>query len=90
MYLKLANIAQNSGEKLFKTRPNFHYLSHIILDAQKRKSRRSAGWDMCFMDEDFVKVNLKMLRMVHPNTASLNLLRRHLVGLKESLQRHNS
>ena len=61
MYLKLANIAQNS-DKLLKTRPKFRYLSHISSDAQKRKSRRSAaGWDMWFMDEGLCESNVVRL-----------------------------
>ena len=82
MYLSLANKAQEQNALLFKLRPKFHFVQHLLLDATARPSRRSLGWDANFMDEDYVKQCLRILRGLHPSTAAHNVLKRQVTQLK--------
>ncbi|CAE7269334.1 unnamed protein product [Symbiodinium microadriaticum] len=82
-YCALATIACDRGEYYFKLRPKFHHLVHMVRD--KRPSRRSPGWDNCYMDEDHVKHCLRILRKVSHRTAEKSLLQRNAVQVKQTM-----
>ncbi|CAJ1343373.1 unnamed protein product [Effrenium voratum] len=90
MYLSLANIAQDQKALLFKLRPKYHFIQHMVLDASGRPSGRSPGWDANFMDEDYVKQTLKILKGLHPATAAHNVLKRQVTYLKFAMQKHRA
>ncbi|CAE7240881.1 unnamed protein product [Symbiodinium sp. CCMP2592] len=82
-YCALATIACDRGEYYFKLRPKFHHLIHMLRD--KRPSKRSPGWDNCYMDEDHIKHCVRILRKVSHRTAELSLLKRNAVQAKQAL-----
>ena len=82
-YAALAALACDRHEYHFKIRPKFHHLVHMLRD--RRPSRRSPGWDHCYMDEDHIKHCLRMLRTVSHRTAEKHLLRRNAVQVKQSM-----
>ena len=86
-YMKLAKLANVRRELYFKVRPKFHYLTHLIEDVQTRPSRRSLGWDSCWIDEDWVKVNLRMLRRMSARTCHEHLLYRNLIVVRHELEK---
>ncbi|CAJ1447132.1 unnamed protein product [Effrenium voratum] len=87
-YLQLAHLASSRRDYYFKLRPKFHILQHIISDAADRPSHRNPGWDSCWLDEDWVKTNLRMLRRMSPRTCCENLLQRHMLLVKQELSKH--
>ena len=90
MYLFLANTAKDHQALLFKLRPKYHFIQHMILDASGRPSGRSPGWDANFMDEDYVKQSLKILKGLHPATAAHNVLKRQVTQLKFAISKHRA
>ena len=84
-WAKLATIAHGRSEQLFKLRPKWHYLAHVLLDISSRESRRNPAWDACFLEEDFVKWNLRMFRKMAKTTACENLRKRSLVQIRSRL-----
>ncbi|CAE7833162.1 unnamed protein product [Symbiodinium sp. CCMP2592] len=82
-YCALATIACDRGEYYFKLRPKFHHLIHMLRD--KRPSKRSPGWDNCYMDEDHIKHCVRILRKVSHRTAEQSLLKRNAVQAKQAL-----
>ena len=75
-YTALACLALDRGEFYFKMRPKFHHLIHMLRDS--RPSKRSPGWDNCFMDEDHVRHCIRILRKISHRTAEKALLHRTL------------
>lgn len=82
-YCALATIACDRGEYYFKLRPKFHHLVHMVRD--KRASKRSPGWDNCYMDEDHIKHCVRILRKVSHRTAERSLLQRNAVQVKQAM-----
>ena len=80
-YASLAYEAVSRQEYLFKMRPKLHYFQHMIESA--RPSRRSPGWDHCFVFEDHIKQCIRMLRKVSHRTAERQLLRRNALAVKQ-------
>ena len=83
-YIALAGTAFRAHRLLFKVRPKFHYLCHMLDDM----NLRNPTWDACWMDEDFVKYGIRMYRKMNHSTAGLNILKRNLIMLKHSLKQH--
>ena len=81
-YLKLALIANERAELLFKLRPKFHVLVHLVSDLIATQGGRNPCLDSCFLEEDYVKWSLRKFRKMSKMTACLNLLRRCLVQQK--------
>ncbi|CAE7194098.1 unnamed protein product [Symbiodinium sp. CCMP2592] len=79
----LAQQARDRGEYYFKMRPKFHHLIHMVRDS--RPSRRSPGWDNCYMDEDHVRHCIRVLRKVSHRTAEKTLLLRNAVQVKQTM-----
>ena len=84
-YMQLAICAHEHGQLMYKMRPKYHFLQHLL---EGHGGRRNPAYDSCFMDEDFVRWCLKMFRKCSHKTASLNVLRRNLLTLKTNLQKH--
>ena len=84
-YLQLAVHAHEGGKLLFKMRPKFHILQHLL---EGHGGKRNPAYDATFMDEDHVRWCLKMFRKCSHRTASLNVLKRHLVTLKTQLRKY--
>ena len=82
-YAKLAAIAHAEGVKLFKVRPKYHLISHLLSDVCFRASARNPAVDANWVDEDWVKWSLRMYRRMNRRTASLNLLKRTLITQKQ-------
>ena len=82
-YAKLAAIAQEQGELLFKVRPKYHVMTHLMTDIRFRGSGRNPAVDANWLDEDWVKWSLRMYRRMSRKTASENLLRRTLIIQKQ-------
>ena len=85
VYVKLAHEAAASGEWYWKLRPKFHHLTHMLLWSMNSFSKRNPGHDCCWMDEDYVKHLMQVVRKLHPLTASRNVLRRSLVTTKQTM-----
>ena len=86
-WAQLCYVGFSRSELLFKMRPKFHILVHIIEDLSIRQSGRNPCVDSCWLEEDFVKWALRKYRKVSRRTASHNVLRRSLVQQKDRLQR---
>ena len=86
VYASLAHEAVSKHEYYFKMRPKLHYLQHMLED--DRPSRRSPGWDNCFIFEDHIKQCIKMLRKCSHRTAERQLLRRNAIALKQYKHKH--
>ena len=82
-YCLLAQEARDRGEYYFKLRPKFHHLIHMVRDG--RPSRRSPGWDNCYMEEDHVRHCIRILRKVSHRTAEKTLLHRNSVQVKQTM-----
>ena len=78
--------AYQRGDLLFKLRPKYHMLVHLISDLRTRDSCRNPSVDSCWLEEDYVKWSLKKFRKLSRQTASLNLLKRCLVQQKDRLK----
>ena len=89
-YSRLAFLAHSRSDKLFKLRPKWHYIQHLVDDALSRPSGRAAGWDMCWWDEDYVKYAMRIYRRVATCTAQESMLRRNLVQVRAALEKHVS
>ena len=79
-YAGLACEAIEAAEYLFKMRPKFHHLQHMLED--DRPSLRSPAWDNCFIFEDHIKHCVKMLRKTSHRTAERHLLRRNAAAVR--------
>ena len=86
-YSQLASIAHGRGEFLFKVRPKYHLMTHLLDDVLLRGSGRNPSVDSCWLDEDYIKYALRMYRKMSRKTASLNLLRRTLMVQKQRLSK---
>ena len=84
-YLSLATTAHEAGKLLFRMRPKFHFLQHLL---EGHGGRRNPVYDACFMDEDFVRWSMKMFRKCSHTNASCNVLKRNLVTLKTELLKY--
>ena len=87
-YIRLASTAMANDLLLFKVRPKYHFVQHMLEDCSTRASARNCGWDAVWMDEDFVKYCMRMYRRMSRRCAALNILRRNLVTLKKYLEKH--
>ena len=84
-YVKLAAQAQENSELLWKLRPKFHFIVHMLLEVKERRSCRNPMLDSTEMDEDLVKQAMRVKRGMSVRSASINFLRRFLVVLKQGL-----
>lgn len=81
-YLKLAVQALSDQVRLWKIRPKFHLLHHLIISDSIWNPHFSATW----MDEDAVKRTMKVKKRTHRLRATDHCIRRWLLGLKPKLE----
>jgi hypothetical protein len=86
-YVRANQEAAAKQQLLFFIRPKFHLFQHLVLMSQ-RPSRRSAHLDSLWMDEDFVGKIMRILKVLHPNSADLRVLERYV--LDEDCFTHDS
>ena len=86
-WAQLVYIGFSRSELLFKLRPKYHVMTHLIWDLATRQSGRNPCVDSCWLEEDYVKWSLRKYRKLSRMTASLNVLRRSLVQQKDRLKR---
>ena len=85
-WAQLAYIGFSRSELLFKMRPKYHVMTHLVWDLSTRQSGRNPCVDSCWLEEDYVKWSLRKYRKLSRMTASLNVLRRSLVQQKDRLK----
>ena len=83
-YLNLAVRALEGGKKLYRLKPKFHLLYHLV--NEKRPSRLNCTLNSTWMDEDAMKKWMRISRMVHKRTAAENVLRRFVLGFHTKLR----
>ena len=84
LYVRLARKALDDGQRLFRVRPKFHLLLHLLED--KRPSKQNPAHCSCWMDEDYIKKVMRVKKLTHRRTAALRCLQRWLMALPGKLQ----
>ena len=84
-YAALAANAVQGKRFLFRLRPKYHLWHHLAIDV--RASKLNCNIHATWMDEDSVKRWMRIKRQVHRRTATENVLRRFLLGLRANLDR---
>ena len=88
-YLRLCNEALENEELLFKMRPKYHYLEHLLDQlAVPGDAVRNPAAAATFMDEDWVKQAVGLQRKLSHRTGAHNVLRRFCVETKRALDEH--
>ncbi|CAK9016362.1 Uncharacterized protein SCF082_LOCUS13147 [Durusdinium trenchii] len=83
-YLQLASRALQRGERLWRLRPKFHLLWHVV--HEHRSSQLNPTVNSTWMDEDAMKRWMRITRMTHKRTAAIRTLQRFLLGLPAKLR----
>ena len=83
-YLHLAIDAIRRKRKLYRIRPKFHLMSHLIYDIPA--SRSNFTYHSTWLDEDFNKVVMTITKQVHKRTACRSTINRWLLALPEHLE----
>ncbi len=73
------------NRKLFRTRPKLHLYHHIVIS--NRLSRVNPTLGSTWMDEDAIKRFFRVKKRTHKRQATLNCLRRWLLGLQEHMRK---
>lgn len=84
-YVSMASKAVASNKKLFRTRPKLHLYHHIVIS--NRASRVNPTLGSTWMDEDAIKRFFRVKKRTHRRQATLNCLRRWLLGLPEQMRK---
>ena len=87
-YLNLAVGALENRKMLYRLRPKFHLLFHLV--NENRPSRLNCTLNSTWMDEDAMKKWMRIARMVHKRTAAENTLRRFILGFHTKLRLANA
>ena len=83
-YLQLAVESLARKRRLYKVRPKFHLLCHLIFDMPL--SRANWTFDSTWMDEDFNKVCMTVTKKVHRRSATKRTLQRWLLAVPGYLE----
>ena len=83
-YLRLVNDALEKRECLWRMRPKYHLLHHLILETQ-RPSGYNFHWLSTWLDEDGCKRWMTVKRGTHKNVSTDRTLRRWILGLRPKL-----
>lgn len=84
-YVSMASKAVALNRKLFRTRPKLHLYHHIVIS--NRASRVNPTLGSTWMDEDAIKRFFRVKKRTHKRQATLNCLRRWLLGLPEQMRK---
>ena len=63
---------------LWNPRPKFHLIAHLVDQGHRKKNPRTT-W--CFMDEDWIKSNMRLAKKTHARTTHVAVLTRYTAGL---------
>ena len=85
-WAQLVHVGFMNCELLFKLRPKYHVLTHLVWDLSTKPSGRNPCVDSCWLEEDYVKWSLRKFRKLSRQTASHNILRRCLVQQNDRLK----
>ena len=80
-YMRLASEALSNRVRLWRVRPKFHLLHHVVLDKRLQNPHITSTW----MDEDAVKKFMLVKKKTHRRRATERLLGRWLLSLKNKL-----
>ena len=83
-YLHLAVDAMRRRRRLYRIRPKFHMMCHLIFDMPA--SRSNFTFHSTWLDEDFNKVVMKITKQVHKRTAAKATINRWLPALPKHLE----
>ena len=82
--VKLAHRELQAGRRLWRLRPKMHLVHHMCIDC--RPSRLNPHHLSCWMDEEFIKRAMRVVKAVHKRTATASSLERYLLGLPQRLR----
>ena len=83
-YLRLVTDSLEKGEYLWRMRPKYHLLHHLILETQ-RPSAYNFHWLSTWLDEDGCKRWMLVKKGTHKLQSTDRTLRRWILGLKPKL-----
>ena len=83
LYLKHAAEAVAASRFLFRVKPKFHLLHHILWSRRRCNAARYSTW----LDEDFLKKISKTLQLTNAGNAQRRVLERWLLAMPESVRR---
>ena len=78
-YLKLAAESLDQRKQLWRIRPKYHMLTHLVLCER----RYNPHWSSTWMDEDALKRFMRIKRKTHRRTATARILQRWMLSLKD-------
>ena len=78
-YMELATASLRNRDRLFRFRPKFHILHHLLKDSPR--SRLNPNVYSTWMDEDALRKIMKVHRITSIKTAPKRILQRYLLGL---------
>ena len=84
-FLKVFLSLHNDQPHVWRIRPKFHLLWHVVNDPALRPAKRNSSLDSTWLDEDWIKKIQRVLRKCHKVTAPKTLLQRYLVALRSKL-----
>lgn len=83
MFLQLATEAVDSQRFLFRIRPKFHLMQHILFCRRKINCAKYSTW----MDEDFLRKVARTMKLTPGVTTQERTLQRWLMAIPESLRK---
>jgi hypothetical protein len=86
-YTQQAASARAQGLLAWKLRPKFHLICHFFGDSCQRPSGRNPNWDNCWMDEDFIRVVIRIAKKTHVISIAFRGLQKWLLLIGDSLER---
>ena len=78
-YMSLVRANLDARKRLYRLRPKFHLMDHIIRN--KSKSRLNAAVYSTWMDEDFLRKMMRVMKLTDPRTAPKRLLERYILRM---------
>ena len=85
-FLKLYLQCATEAPHVYKLRPKWHMVHHLVLEPLIRPSHRNPASDSTWMDEDFIKRIGRLIRRTHRRTSAFTCLQMYLILLKQKLR----
>lgn len=83
-YLVLHHAGCSGEYKVWQLRPKLHLLHHMFCFCENKPAGCKNPWkNACWMDEDFLKKLMVVIKGCHKTTACTNTLKRYLLGLED-------
>jgi len=80
-YIRLASQALANKQRLWKMRPKYHLMHHMVLEKRTLNPHYTSTW----MDEDAVKKYMHTKKKTHKRKATEQTIKRWLLGFKSRL-----